>query len=338
MEFNQSIRERIKLNKEKNNGKSVALVFPESYDIRTLEAVSKIEEEGFAENIILLGVEEKILKDLKDNNISIKNINIVDNKKDNIDEYAEIFFQKRKHKGISLEDAKETMQNELYYGAMLVQQGIVGGMVAGAVNTTGNVLRASIQVIGTLQGIKTVSSSFMMIVKDKSFGNDGQLFFADCAVVPDPDSEQLADIAISSANLWKKITGTEPIAALLSFSTKGSANHSLIDKVTETINILKSRNVDFKFDGELQGDSALIKSIGEKKCPGSSVAGKANVLIFPDLNAGNICYKLVQRLGEAEAYGPLLQGLAKPVNDLSRGCSSDDIVNVAAITVLEAFN
>ncbi|HOK40387.1 MAG TPA: phosphate acetyltransferase [bacterium] len=337
MNFNQFIRERIKKCKSENNGKSKSLVFPEGYDVRTLEAISKIEKEGFTEKIIVLGEKDKILSDCKVNNINLKNVEIRDNKKDNIQEYAHKLYEIRKHKGMTEAEAENTIKNELYYGAMLVRENIVDGMVGGAMNTTANVLRAAIQIIGTAQGIKTVSSSFMMIVKDHSFGANGKLFFSDAAVVPDPTPEQLADITIASATLWKKLTGEEPIVALLSFSTKGSASHPMVDKIIQTYKILTQRNVNFKFDGELQADAALVKKVAEQKAPNSVVGGFANVLIFPDLNAGNISYKLVQRLGGAEAYGPLLQGLAKPVNDLSRGCSSDDIVNVAAITVLECF-
>ncbi len=229
------------------------------------------------------------------------------------------------------------MKNELYFGAMLVRRGIADGMVAGAMNTTADVVRAAIRVIGTREGINTVSSFFVMIVSDCTYGENGILFFADSGVVINPIASQLADIAICTADSMKALIGAEPRVAFLSFSTKGSANHPLVDKVKNAFKIAHNKRPDILMDGELQGDAALELRVAKKKAPDSKVAGKANILIFPDLNAGNIAYKLVQYLGKAEAYGPILQGLAKPVNDLSRGCSVDDIVGVACITQLQTM-
>jgi phosphate acetyltransferase len=227
---------------------------------------------------------------------------------------------------VSPEAAKEAILNPLFFGAMMVRENIATGAVAGSINTTGDVLKAAIQIVGLMQNIKVVSSSFLMVLK-----NGEILTFADCAVIPDPDPEQLASIAISSAKTHQKLVGTEPSVAMLSFSTKGSAKHPLADKVVEALQIVKKIEPSLNIDGELQFDAAYIPEIGNRKAPGSPVAGKANVFIFPDLNAANIGYKLVQRLAGAEAVGPVIQGLAKPYNDLSRGCSVDDIVNVAAI-------
>jgi phosphate acetyltransferase len=244
----------------------------------------------------------------------------------------------RKKKGLTPEDARKllTAEDNLYYAGMMVRMGDAGGCVAGATSTTGNVLRASIQTIGTAAGIKTVSSFFIMITKDANFGEDGVIFFADCAVNPNPDSQALAEIAVATAGNCKAFLDVEAKVAMLSFSTKGSASHPDVDKVTKAVEIAKQIAPDLMIDGELQADAALIPSIGEKKAPGSAVAGKANVVIFPDLDSGNIGYKLTERIGGAVAFGPILQGLAKPVNDLSRGCSVDDIVNVVAFTAVQA--
>ncbi len=250
-----------------------------------------------------------------------------------IEKFANYFYEKRKEKGVTPEQARQTVLNELFFGAMLVKFGLADGMVAGAVNTTADVLRSALQVVGVAPGLKTVSSSFIMLVYDY-MGEDRIYLFADCAVVPNPDPEQLADIAISTAHTRKSILGDEPRVALLSFSTMGSAKHELVEKVQQTKEILDQRKVDFAYDGEMQLDAAIVPHIAKSKAPGSKVAGQANTLIFPDLQSGNIGYKLTQRFAKAEAFGPIIQGLAAPICDLSRGCSMEDIVNTCVLVLL----
>ena len=249
---------------------------------------------------------------------------------------AEHLFERRAHKGLSLEKAQAVVEDPLYFASLLVATGDADASVGGAVRTTADTVRAALHCIGPGAGLTTVSSAFVMVHPDPAWGDDGVMVFADCAVLPDPNPEQLAEIAISAAATFRSIVGGEPRVALLSFSTKGSAAHPLADKVTAARSVLEGRRPDFAFDGELQLDAALIRAIGEKKAPGSAVAGRANVLVFPDLNAGNITYKAVERLGGARALGPLMQGLAKPANDLSRGCSAGDVVQTSLLSLLQA--
>jgi len=252
--------------------------------------------------------------------------------------YIDALVELRKSKGLTREDAEKilTDKDNLYYAGMMVRLGDAGGEVAGATSTTGNVLKAAFQTVGTAPGIKTVSSYFFMITKTPSFGENGIILFADCAVNPNPDSQALAEIAVATARNCKSFLDVDARVAMLSFSTKGSASHGDVDKVLSAMDIARKIDPSLQIDGELQADAALLPKVGEKKAPGSTVAGRANVLIFPDLDAGNIGYKLVERVAGAEAIGPVIQGLAKPVNDLSRGCSVDDIVNVVAITAVQA--
>ena len=252
------------------------------------------------------------------------------------DEYVEELVKIRQHKGLTVDEAKELIKDPLYYGTMMVKMGHADGLVAGAISSTGNVLRPALQIIKTAPGISVVSSCFVMEVLYKEYGHNGILLFADCAVNPNPNAEQLAEIAITSAKTGKDLVGLDPKVAMLSFSTKGSASHEYVDKVVEATNIAKQLEPSLSIDGELQADAALVESVGKLKAPDSKVAGNANILVFPDLQSGNIAYKLVERLGNAVAVGPICQGIAKPVNDLSRGCSVDDIVNVVAITAVQA--
>ena len=309
------------------------VVLPESSDERTLKAAHLILEEGLCK-VILIGDEEEVRT-----NAAMLQLNIAEAKVINphsyvkINEFADYFHEKRKEKGVTVEQAAQIVRNPLYFGALMVKFGLADGMVAGAESTTADVLRSALQVVGVTPGLKTVSSTFIMIIPD-FMGQDALMFFADCAVVPNPTAEQLADIAMSTAQTRRSICGDEPKVALLSFSTKGSAKHELVDKVSEALQILDSRQPDFEYDGELQLDAAIIPDIAVRKAPQSKVAGQANTLIFPDLQAGNIGYKLVQRFAKAEAMGPIIQGLAAPICDLSRGCSVEDIVNTTVLVVL----
>jgi phosphate acetyltransferase len=314
--------------KEKAAKKKSTLVLPESHDERVLKAAELLLKNKIA-SVITLGNEEKVWSDAKKLGLELSGIRVIDpEKSEKFSDFANIFFNLRKHKGVTIESAREILKRDLFFGSMMVKEGMANGSVAGSFASTGDVMKAGIQCIGMPEGISIVSSFFLMIFPDQTFS------FADCAVVPNPDANQLADIAVSTADNHKKLTGEIPYVAMLSFSTKGSAKHELIDKVIEATRIAKEKRPDLQIDGELQFDAAIVDAIGKKKAPGSNVAGRANVLVFPDLNAGNIGYKIAQRLGKAEAVGPVVQGLKKPFFDLSRGCSVDDIVNTAAIAVL----
>ncbi|MGM0519536.1 MAG: phosphate acetyltransferase, partial [Campylobacterota bacterium] len=301
-----------------------------------LKAAQKVLEEKTAK-VVLIGNEDRIKSDASSCDANIEGATIVDPKNfDNIDRYVDELVELRKKKGLTKEEATEIMTTEpRFFGCMMVRLGDADGLVAGSNSPTADVLKAAIQVIKTAPGINTVSSAFIMETADGKFGDNGLILFADCAVIPEPNAEQLADIACATVATASSVVGLDPKVAMLSFSTKGSANHPLVDKVQYAVDLLQERNVDFPFDGELQADAAIVESVGAKKAPDSQVAGKANVLVFPDLQSGNIGYKLVQRFSGAAAHGPVVQGLAKPVNDLSRGCSVDDIANLVAITATQ---
>lgn len=311
------------------------IVLPESEDIRTYEAAEAILKEGTA-NLILIGSEEEIAKNKGD--FDITGATIVDPATyEKTDEYVATLVELRKKKGMTEEQARELLlTNYLYYGVMMVKMGDADGMVSGACHSTADTLRPCLQILKTKPGTKLVSAFFVMVVSDCDMGANGTFIFGDSGLEQNPDPEKLAAIALSSAESFKLLVGEEPKVAMLSHSTKGSAKHADVDKVVEATKIAHELAPELKLDGELQLDAAIVPEVGASKAPGSEVAGKANVLIFPDLDAGNIGYKLVQRLGKAEAYGPLTQGIAAPVNDLSRGCSAEDIVGVVAITAVQA--
>jgi len=313
------------------------IVLPESEDERVLQATAQVLAEKTA-NVVLIGDAQKINSDAQACGANIEGAQIIDPKNfANIEKYIDELVQLRAKKGLSKEDATELMTTEpRFFGCMMVRFGDADGLVAGSNSPTSDVLRAAMQVIKTAPGIKTVSSTFVMETADGKFGDDGLILFSDCAVLPNPTDEQLADIAASTAATARSVVGIEPRVAMLSFSTMGSAKHPLVDKVQNAVQILKDRNVDFAFDGEMQADAAIVEAVGAKKAPNSKVAGHANVLVFPDLQSGNIGYKLVQRFAGAAAHGPIIQGLNKPVNDLSRGCSIEDISNLVAITASQA--
>ncbi|MCP4292519.1 MAG: phosphate acetyltransferase [bacterium] len=321
--------------REKAAKKMKTIVLPEAADERMLKAAGQICANGIA-SIILLGNAETISENLGTLGLSTENLTVIDPELSTYRlEFSRHYFESRKHKGMTESEAEKIMGDPLFFGAMLVQKGMADGMVAGAVNSTGNVLRAGFQIVGTAAGSNIVSSCFVMVKPEWEFGENGMIVFGDCAVNPQPNAEQLAEIAIDTASTARALCGFEPKVAMLSYSTLGSGSGDDVDKVIEATRLVKEKAPNLMVDGPLQLDAALVPSVGSSKAPDSPVAGQANVVIFPDLDAGNIGYKLVQRLANAEAVGPVLQGMAKGVNDLSRGCSADDIVNVVAITALQ---
>ena len=327
---------------EKAKAADIKLVFPEGQDPRVIQAATKVVNEGVA-RVVVLGTEAEIKKSCHDACIETRNFEIIDPlNSDLLPEFAQEFYTMRKKKGLTEEAARLTMENRLYFANMMCKKGLVDGLVAGSVASTGDMLRASFQVIGTSPGIKTGSSSMLLELASPSPAGHTSLVFADCAVNPDPTAEQLVDIAISSAQTYYSLTNQTPKLGFLSFSTNGSADHESLNKIKLAASLTKvkveSEGLNIIVDGEMQADAAIVPSVAASKCPSSELKGEANVLIFPDLNAGNISYKLVQRLAGASAYGPILQGLAKPVNDLSRGCSVDDIYGVAAITACQSVS
>lgn len=312
------------------------IILTESEDKRVLEAAQKVKNQGFA-NVILIGNEEDANKLAKENNIDISGIQIINPEtSDKFEEYANAFYELRKAKGMTPEKARETMKDNMYFGTMMVKLGDADGLVSGACHSTANTLRPALQILKTAPGTKLVSAFFLMVVPNCEYGENGIFIFGDSGLVENPNPDELSEIAISSSKSFKQLTGKESKVAMLSYSTYGSAHSELTEKVIEATKLLKEKMPDLICDGELQLDAAIIPEISASKAPGSSLKGEANTLIFPNLDAGNIGYKLVQRLAKAEAYGPLCQGIARPVNDLSRGCNSDDIVGVVAITAVQA--
>ena len=340
MSFIETIKEKARQNKK-------TIVLPETQDKRTLDAAEIILNEGFA-NLILIGDEEDLtereFRDLVgDDEILVKRRAPLDgatfinpSKYDKTEEFVQKLYELRKSKGLTLAEARKALRNPLYFGAMLLKEGVADGMVAGAAHTTGDVLRPSLQILKTKKDTKLVSAFFVLIAPYYEDGSNHIFIFADCGLNQRPNSEELANIAISSAQSYKSFVGGEPIVALLSHSTMGSAKHEDVSIVADAVRIAKKMAPHLDLDGELQLDAAIVPDIARMKAPNSAVAGRANVLVFPNLDSGNIGYKLVQRLGKAEAYGPILQGIGKPVNDLSRGCYVDDIVGVVAITSVQA--
>lgn len=325
---------------QENAKKSIKrIVLPESDDDRTLKAADIIISEGIAK-IILIGKENVIRKEAEKLDLNnLQKADIVDPENNpKKEDYIALMLELRKHKGLTREQAEQLLLNPLYLATMMIKAGDADGEVAGAKNATGDVLKPAFQYIKTSPGISVVSGAFIMMLKDKEFGENGLMVFADCAVHPDPSAKELAEIAVATGKTTRAIAGFEPRIAMLSFSTKGSARHEMVEKVTEATTLAKEMNPQLQIDGELQADAAIVEAIGESKAPESEIAGKANVLVFPSLEVGNIAYKLVQRLAHAEAIGPVLQGMAAPINDLSRGCSVSDIVNLVAITANQAIN
>lgn len=332
MAYIDKIKERARQDKK-------TIVLPESTDKRTLIAASQILQEGIAD-IIMIGNEEKIHDGAGWLEVDLTGLTVVNPAtSDKLDEYVELLYETRKAKGMTMEKAREILTTDyLTFGILMVKANDADGMVAGACHSTADTLRPALQILKTAPGVKLVSGFFILDVPNCTFGEAGTFLFADCGLNQDPTAEELAAIADTSAKSFKSLIGAKPVIAMLSHSTKGSAKHALVDKVVEATRIAHEEYPHLTLDGELQADAALVPAIGKSKAPGSDVAGKANVLIFPNLDCGNIGYKLVQRLAKADAYGPMLQGIAKPVNDLSRGCSWEDIVGVVALTAVQAQN
>lgn len=328
--------EGIKL-KAKSNLKTIVL--PESEDLRVLEATQKIIAEGFAK-IVLIGNKKKTEAFASENHLDITGATIIDPENfENFEKYVNDLYELRKAKGMTLEQAEELLKtNHTYFATMMVKEGDADGYVSGAAHSTSDTLRPALQILKTSSTAKLVSAFFVMVLPDKEYGQDGVMVFSDCGLNENPDSEALSEIALASSNSFQELVGSKPKVAMLSYSSHGSAHSELTDKVIEATKLVKEKAPDLICDGELQLDAAIVPSVAKSKAPDSPLEGRANVLIFPDLNSGNIGYKLVQRFAHAEAYGPLCQGIAKPVNDLSRGCFSDDIVGVVALTAVQAQN
>lgn len=325
----ESLKEKAKKNPRR-------IVLAEGEEPRTVKAATIITQEKLAK-VVLIGNRTKIEAVAKEQGVDVTNIPSIDPETSpSFEEFAQTYYELRKAKGMTIEEARKLMKDTVYYGTMMVYKGEMDGLVSGALHSTGDTIRPALQTIKTKPGINIVSSSFVMIVPDCEYGDKGMFIFADCAVMPNPTDQELAEIAIASAETGRVLCGMEPRVAMLSFSSYGSAKHELVDKVKRAVAIAKEKAPDLKIDGELQADAAIIPKVGKSKAPASPIAGVANVLIFPDLQSGNIAYKLVERLAKAQAVGPILQGIAKPINDLSRGCSVDDIVHLVAITSVQA--
>lgn len=329
MGFIESIKERASQDIK-------TIVLPEATDLRTLKAVDIIVKEGFAK-VILVGNKDEVTKIASDNNLDISKVEIIDPAiSEKYETYVNAFYELRKEKGITIEKAKELISNPVYFGMMMLKVGDADGLVSGAAHSTADTLRPALQIIKTKPGTKLVSSFNVMVVPNCEYGDNGVFIFSDCGLNSKPNSEELSEIAIASSKSFEQLIGGTPKIAMLSYSTYGSAKSELTEKVINATELVKQNYPELQVDGELQLDAAIIPEIADMKAPGSDIKGKANTLIFPDLNAGNIGYKLTQRFAKAEAYGPLCQGIAKPVNDLSRGCNSKDIEGVVAITAVQA--